>query len=185
MINSSKLGTNFSHGYNGPIKSGPATNRQSIPTNNYDECSEANTTDELTEETDVTKTGDSNRCKLKNRSLAEFSISTTDTYTENLNGHDLQDQYQNQNPYVIVNAKISPPGKQSTPNLDDRRMQSNQKSIDKRLKRTDLGMDRFGKVGENLPGLLEHKVQTNYALPQFESTASGSLISKIVFCFIQ
>jgi hypothetical protein len=98
-----------------------------------DEDEEDTTTDELTDDTAITKQN-LNRFKLKDNSLADFSINTTDTFTDtnfipiseevgkrsnnsNIINNNNNNIIINNKPLIIKNNNLPPPTKQSTPNL--------------------------------------------------------------------
>lgn len=151
--------------------------------NNYNEYSESNTTtDELTDEGNFTSTNFSiNNNNMNNQfrdstgfqtfnnaqtSSAEFSINTTDTYTD-----------------PLKSPQVSPPAKQSTPNLSSNRHNNNnniQQSPKNKHEIRFKTKNSSNSYSDQLSSLLASKVQHNMAPlvdPHLESLTSGSLVS--------
>ena len=145
------------------------------------------TTDELTDDTAVTKQHMNRFNKLKDQSLANLSTNTTDTYA----AHFAEPR---QKPMAKIN-NISPPNKQSTPNLVHHQLQSNnyfgqinKTSYDKFMNTT---TDDDEQQDNNSSRLLTHKVNSSsvpskpmFYLPPKQKfftpivTANSSLVSK-------
>ena len=144
------------------------------------------TTDELTDDTAVTKQHTNRFNKLKDQSLANFSTNTTDTYA----AHFAEPRPK---PIIKIN-NISPPTKQSTPNLVHHQLntnnyfaQINKTSYDKFMNTT---TDDDEQQENNSSRLLTHKVNSSIEKPIFYLpppkqkfftpivTANSSLVSK-------
>lgn len=141
-------------------------------TANYNEYSESNTTtDELTDEGNFTSTNftinnnfrDSTGFQTFNNqqtSSAEFSINTTETYTDQ------------------KSPQVSPPAKQSTPNLSNNRRHTSQSPKNKHEIRfkTKASHNNEHQFGSLLANKAHHHIAP-LVDPNLESLTSGSLVS--------